>query len=61
MNGLELARWLRADFPELKLLMTSGRLPAQVATSLTPFILKPYDVADIVVRIRAALAEPKQE
>lgn len=28
MNGFELARRLQADFPELKLLMTSGRLPA---------------------------------
>ena len=61
MNGLELARRLRADFPEVKLLMTSGRLPAQAAASLRPFISKPYDTANVVAHIRAALAEDTPE
>ena len=55
MNGIELARRLQADFPELKLLMTSGRLPAQEAATLRQFIPKPYDMTDVIARIRAAL------
>ncbi len=61
MNGFELARRLQADFPELKLLMTSGRLPAHAAASLRPFIAKPYNIADVVAHIRAALAERTPE
>jgi two-component system, response regulator PdtaR len=44
MNGLELAQRLGADFPDLKLLMTSGRIPAHEAAFIRPFIPKPYDI-----------------
>ncbi len=56
MNGIGLARHLRANFREVKLLMTSGRLPAHETRTVTPFIAKPYDIADVVARIRAELA-----
>jgi|HubBroStandDraft_6_1064221.scaffolds.fasta_scaffold509518_1 CheY-like chemotaxis protein len=55
MNGLELARRVQADFPNLEFLMTSGRAPAHDAASRRPFIPKPYDVAEVIDRIRAAL------
>ena len=55
MNGLELARRLRTDFPDIKLLVTSGRLPEPEATSAGAFIAKPYDIAEVVGRIRATL------
>jgi CheY-like chemotaxis protein len=55
MNGLELARRVQADFPNLEFLMTLGRAPAHDAASRRPFIPKPYDVAEVIDRIRAAL------
>ncbi len=61
MNGIALARLLQATFPDIKLLMTSGRLPAHETASLRPFIAKPYEIADLVARIRAALADPTPE
>jgi DNA-binding response OmpR family regulator len=61
MNGFELARRLRAEFPEVRLLMTSGRLPARMTASLQPFIAKPYDIVDVIARIRAALSGSSPE
>jgi len=57
MDGLELARRLRTDFPDIKILMTSGRTPAHEAAELSPFIPKPYDIAEVIGRIRAACDE----
>ena len=57
MNGLELARRLQTDLPDIKLLITSGRLPEPEATSAGAFIAKPYDIAEVVGRIRATLNE----
>ncbi len=61
MNGLELACELEANFPEVKLLMTSGRMPAHETLTVKPFIIKPYDIADVVARIRAELADRRNE
>ncbi len=61
MNGFELARRLQSNVPDLQVLFTSGRLPANVAASLRPFIAKPYDIADVVDRIRVALSGPTPE
>ena len=61
MNGLEFIRRLRADVPDLKFLMTSSRMPARERAPIRPFIAKPYDIADVVARIRAALAESSPE
>src|SRR5271165_1918539 len=57
MDGLELARRLRTDFPDIKILMTSGRTPAHEAAAVSPFVPKPYDIAEVIGRIRAACDE----
>jgi two-component system, response regulator PdtaR len=59
MNGLELARRVQADFPNLEFLMTSGRAPVHDVASRRPFIPKPYDVAEVIDRIRAALDDTR--
>jgi hypothetical protein len=41
MNGVELARRVATDFPNLKLLMTSSRAPAHVFAATQPFIRSP--------------------
>ena len=55
MNGVELARRVQKDFPDLRVLMTSGRVPAHEVASISPFIPKPYDIPQVINRIRAAL------
>lgn len=61
MNGLELVRRLQARRPDLKLLMTSGRLPARDSIPAGQFVLKPYEIAGVIALIRAALGEPPPE
>lgn len=61
IDGLELVRRLQLLFPGLRLLVTSGRTTGHEASSLAPFIAKPYDLVDVVARIRVALAGPIPE
>jgi DNA-binding NarL/FixJ family response regulator len=60
MNGLEFCTAIERRFPQLKFLVTSGRISAEEAMFVGSFILKPYDPADVVARIRA-LAEQRPE
>lgn len=48
MNGIELARKLRNDYPEIPLLLTSGNIPAERVDGLAPFIRKPYRSAAVM-------------
>lgn len=48
MNGLELAEALRRDFPDIKVVLTSGHLSAQGATVADTFFAKPYDLEVVV-------------
>ncbi|MBV8105915.1 MAG: response regulator [Hyphomicrobiales bacterium] len=57
MNGLAFCAAVERRFPRLKFLVTSGRASADEAASTRSFISKPYDPADVVAYIRAALAE----
>lgn len=54
MNGLELAAALRADFPQVKIILTSGNRELEVAGDI-PLIPKPYILARVIADIRAAL------
>ena len=56
MSGLAFCTAVERRFPRLKFLVTSGRAPADEAASIRSFIPKPYDPADVVAHIRAALA-----
>ena len=54
IDGLELAQAVNENFPEVKVLLTSGNTPA-ASTGPNPFIPKPYVVYDVLDKIRAAL------
>jgi len=61
MAGLELARQLRAERPELPILFVSGWAGEAfdrewAAAPAVDLLLKPFDVADLLERIRALLA-----
>lgn len=58
MNGVALARHLRAECPDLKVILTSGGVSTSDIASTAPFIPKPYALDHVVARIRAALTEP---
>ena len=62
-TGIELAQRLREDFPSLKVVLTTGysdELLKGTRTPLgdTPILLKPYDAAEFISCIRAALDAP---
>jgi two-component system, response regulator PdtaR len=61
MNGLDLARRLRVDFPQIKVLITSGRLSSDQAASIRPVFPKPYDIVDLLEYIRQALSGSEPE
>jgi two-component system, response regulator PdtaR len=61
MNGLEFCAAIERRSPQLKFLLTSGRIIAEGAMSVGLFIPKPYNPADVVARVRAALAERRPE
>ena len=61
MNGFDLARWVRRERPEVRVVLTSGIGKASNdAVDLCedgPVINKPYDHSEIERRIRALLAQ----
>lgn len=57
IDGLELARQLKRGYPDLKVLLTSGRLVAEAAQSVAPFIPKPYAIEEALVRIAETLMQ----
>lgn len=60
MDGMVLARAVRQEFPELKILMTSAQAPDQLLLS-DPFIPKPYEshrVIDLIGELIGAPASP---
>jgi CheY-like chemotaxis protein len=59
MNGIELARRVRAELPRVKILLASGYAPPQDGGD-APFELvhKPYRLSDIIRKLKALLQEP---
>jgi CheY-like chemotaxis protein len=56
-DGLALARFVRAGFPHLGLVITSGRRRGDYLQGLADaFFSKPYDLARVVERIRELAA-----
>jgi CheY-like chemotaxis protein len=45
----------RVNFPHLELLMTEGRLPEHEAGSIRRFVPEPYDIAEVIARVRARI------
>jgi CheY-like chemotaxis protein len=50
MDGLELARWISREKPEVKVLLTSGKVPDQPGQ---PVVAKPYDMEAVARRLKA--------
>lgn len=59
-SGLELARWIRRRFPEMRVILSSGPYSAaELAGELCeagPPIVKPYDSDAVAQRIRGLMA-----
>ena len=54
MDGVALAHSVNDNFPEIKVIVTSGRqLVSPVAPN--PFIAKPYEIYDVLGKIKAEL------
>jgi CheY-like chemotaxis protein len=50
MDGVDLARWIARERPELKVLLTSGRAVLEAAEAW-PFVAKPYRVENVERRL----------
>jgi CheY-like chemotaxis protein len=65
LDGFGLARWIRENRPEVRVLLTSGN-PAGVAAKATelchegPVVAKPYDHAALLQRIKRMLARANE-
>lgn len=55
IDGLGLANAVKADFPKVKVILTSGKPRSLDELGGRPFFPKPYLVHDVVETIRAAL------
>ena len=51
MNGLGLAHWISDTLPDVKVLLTSGRIMPDAAREWT-FLAKPYNMAELERRLR---------
>jgi two-component system, response regulator PdtaR len=59
MDGAEFGRRLRAEFPALKLILTSGGSRRPDGGCDAPFIAKPYRFAEVARRLKAALIDER--
>jgi DNA-binding response OmpR family regulator len=57
LNGIGLARIVRAQFPGIRILVASGRVPQPDTTegTIDGFFAKPYDYVLLIARIRLLL------
>jgi two-component system, response regulator PdtaR len=52
MNGLDLARWISRERPDVKVLVSSGKVPRAAVTD-RPFLPKPYHMREVERLLRA--------
>lgn len=57
-DGIELARWLEAHYPDVPVILTSGvaeayAAPASSCQNVRQIITKPYDFGEIELKLRA--------
>ena len=55
MDGLELARRVRAAFPKIRIVLASGNLAAVASVDHDGFFLKPYEADEIINLIKTLL------
>ncbi|HEX9805873.1 MAG TPA: response regulator [Alteraurantiacibacter sp.] len=64
MDGFGLARWIKANRPGLRVMLTSGGDPkaqaARAADLDVPFVAKPYDVHGLAGTIRELIDAPER-
>jgi len=62
LDGVELARTLRAQYPDMPIVLTTGfsKAAASAMTSGFPLLLKPYLPHDLERTIKAALVQGQQ-
>lgn len=56
IDGFDLARWVRRERPQLKVILTSGAGHGARQADEAPILAKPYNHAELERRIRALLA-----
>lgn len=57
MNGVALAKFAQARFPQVKLIIASSRQPDGPVLDLADaFLSKPYDLDDVIEQVRRLLA-----
>ncbi|MDP8998356.1 MAG: hypothetical protein M3O03_15360 [Pseudomonadota bacterium] len=60
-DGLDLALYVRTNFPKVKIMVTSGHLAARsLAENFGQLIDKPYLPEEVVKQIRVALILPNE-
>lgn len=52
IDGVALARAVRAEFPAIKIILASGRFAAASGAEHDGFFRKPFDVAELIKHIR---------
>ncbi len=53
MDGVELARWISREMPDVKVLLTSGNAPRQAGVAILP---KPYDLYAVARQLKGMVA-----
>lgn len=61
MDGAELARVVRTEFPMLRVVLTSGDLGSTKWTTHDGFFRKPYNTAQVVKHLKALLNEEQTQ
>ncbi|MFG1348116.1 response regulator [Xanthobacter autotrophicus] len=56
LDGYEFARMLKAERPDLPVILTSGHMDGAVAAMVAPFLAKPYSVETVIQLIHAQFA-----
>lgn len=56
LDGYEFAVRLRAEHPDLPVIITSGHMDGTVAARVAPFLAKPYRIEAVIALIHAQLA-----
>lgn len=55
MNGIELAAWIKAQRPSVKIILTTGGVSPAPPNQLGPILRKPYTARDMEARIHATI------
>jgi CheY-like chemotaxis protein len=55
IDGVGLARLVRAEFPEIKIVLASGHLPSVDGVEHNGFFPKPYDVRQMIRHLKTLL------